>query len=365
MRQALLTVHLILALTAGAVITVLGVTGSIMAFEPEIDRLQHRALMNVVPSGHPHSLLEIGDAVRKATPGVRIDGITVGATLADAYVVSVPRAQVYVDPYTLRVLGRRPNGSGWLASVHQIHLRLFTTAAWGRQIVRWSGVVLVVLLVSGLYLWWPTKRIRLTTGASPFRTWFDLHNAVGVFSLVFLLLLSLTGVFIGFDGVMVPLAYRLTSSTPSAQVSTRVTAVKGARQISPDQALGIAREALPGTSPFYVSVVSPTAAYVVRSRFPEDRTPGGRSLVIIDSYTGRVMFAEGSRTAPAGRRIEILNRAMHTGDIFGLPSKIVMSLASLMAPVQLVSGLMLWLRRKGRVVQRRAVGPRDDRLENQ
>src|SRR5580704_1527360 len=143
MRQALLTVHLILALTAGAVITVLGVTGSIMAFEPEIDRLQHRALMNVVPTGDPHSLLEIGDAVRKASPGVRIDSFTVGATPADAYVVSVPRAQVYVDPYTLRVLGRRPNGSGWLASVHQIHLRLFTTAAWGRQIVRWSGVVLV------------------------------------------------------------------------------------------------------------------------------------------------------------------------------------------------------------------------------
>ena len=112
--------------------------------------------------------------------------------------------------------------------------------------------------------------------------------------------------------------------------------------------LEIARRALPGTFPFYVSVVSPTSAYVVRSRFPEDRTPGGRSLVIIDSYTGRVLFAEGSRTAPGGRRVEILNRAVHTGDLFGLPSKIVMSLASLMAPVQLVTGLMLWARRKRR-----------------
>jgi uncharacterized iron-regulated membrane protein len=348
MRRALLIVHLILALAAGAVITVLGVTGSIMAFEPEIDRVQNAALMTVTPSGNPHSLLEIGDAVRKAYPGERVDGFTVGATPTDACIVSVPRAQVYVDSYTLRVLGRRSNGANWLASVHQIHLRLFTTTTWGRQVVRWSGVVLVFLLVSGLYLWWPTKRVRLTTGASPFRTWFDLHNAVGIFSLVFLLLLSLTGVFIGFDGAMVPLAYQLTRSTPSAQASTRVTAVKGARQISPDRALEIARGALPGTSPFYVPVVSPTAAYVVRSRFPEDRTPGGRSLVIIDSYTGRVMFAEGSRTAPGGRRVEILNRAVHTGDVFGVPSKIVMSLASLMAPVQLVTGLMLWLRRKRR-----------------
>lgn len=345
-RRALLTVHLILALTGGAVITVLGVTGSIMAFEPEIDRLQHRALMNVTPSGPPHSLLEIGDAVRKTYPGERVDGFTVGAAPTDAYVVAVPRTQVYVDPYTLRVLGRRPSGSGWLVSVHQIHLRLSTT--WGRQIVRWSGVMLVLLLLSGIYLWWPAKRARLVTGTSPFRTWFDLHNTVGIFSFVFLLLLSMTGVFIGFDDVTVPLAYTLTGSTPSAQGSTRVTPVPGTRQISPDQALEIARRALSGTFPFYVSVVSPTTAYVVRSRFPEDRTPGGRSLVVIDSYTGRVMFAEGSRTAPGGRRVEILNRAVHTGDIFGLPSKIVMSLASLMAPVQLVTGLMLWVRRKRR-----------------
>jgi uncharacterized iron-regulated membrane protein len=346
MRPVLLTVHLILALVAGAVITVLGLTGSIMAFEPEIDRLQHADLMSVAPSGVPHSLIDIGDAVKKAYPGERVDGFTEGATPADAYVVAVPRAQVYVDPYTLRVLGRRLNGSGWLANVHQIHLRLSTS--WGRQIVRWSGVMLVFLLLSGVYLWWPAKRASLTTGASSFRTWFDLHNVVGIFSLVFLVLLSVTGVFIGFDEVTVPLAYRLTGSTPSVQTSTRIAAAQGARQISPDEALEIARRALPGTFPFYVSVVSPTSAYVVRSRFPEDRTPGGRSLVIIDSYTGRVLFAEGSRTAPGGRRVEILNRAVHTGDILGLPSKIVMSLASLMAPVQLVTGLMLWARRKRR-----------------
>jgi len=348
MRRALLTAHLILALAAGAVIAVLGVSGCIMAFEPEIDRLLNSALMTVTPSGPRHSLLEIGDVVRTAYPGERVDGFTVGATSTDADIVSVPRAQIYVDPYTLRVLGRRSNGANWLARVHQIHLRLFTTATWGRQVVRWSGVALVLLLGSGLYLWWPAKRVRLTTGASPFRTWFDLHNTVGIFSLVFLLLLSVTGVCIGFDQVTVPLSYRLTGSTPSRQVSTRVAVVPTARQISPDRALEIARAALPGTFPFSVSVVSPTTAYVVRSRFPEDRTPGGRSVVIIDSYTGRVMFAEGSRTAPGGRRVEILNRAVHTGDIFGLPSKMVMSLASLMAPVQLVSGLLLWWRRKRR-----------------
>ena len=70
--------------------------------------------------------------------------------------------------------------------------------------------------------------------------------------------------------------------------------------------------------------------------------------MIVNSYSGVVMSVEHSRTAPDGRRVATLNRAIHTGDIFGLPSKIVMSIASIMAPVQLFTGVMLWWRRTKR-----------------
>ena len=66
---------------------------------------------------------------------------------------------------------------------------------------------------------------------------------------------------------------------------------------------------------------------------------------MVDQYTGQVLFAEGSRNAPAGARLVIANRAIHTGDIFGIPSKAVMSLACLMAVAQLASGLLMWLKR--------------------
>ena len=89
----------------------------------------------------------------------------------------------------------------------------------------------------------------------------------------------------------------------------------------------------------------PKAAYQIRSRYPEDLTPGGRSRVIVDQYTGSVLYAEGSRTAPAGTRMVIVNRAIHTGDIFGIPSKVVMSLASLMAAMQVVTGVAMWWKR--------------------
>jgi uncharacterized iron-regulated membrane protein len=102
---------------------------------------------------------------------------------------------------------------------------------------------------------------------------------------------------------------------------------------------------LPDAAPFAVFVPAPKGAYQVRLRYPQDRTPGGRTRVIVDQYTGKVLFAESSPTAPAGTRLVIANRALHTGDIFGLPSKAVMSLASLAAVFQFLSGLVMWWKR--------------------
>ena len=68
--------------------------------------------------------------------------------------------------------------------------------------------------------------------------------------------------------------------------------------------------------------------------------------MIVDQYTGKVLFAEGSRTAPAGARVVIANRALHTGDIFGIPSKTIFSLASLMLVAQAISGIIMWWKRR-------------------
>lgn len=66
----------------------------------------------------------------------------------------------------------------------------------------------------------------------------------------------------------------------------------------------------------------------------------------LDQYTGKVLWVMSSRTAPAGTHLVTLNRAIHTGDLFGMPTKILMSLASLMAVVQVVSGVLMWVRRR-------------------
>ena len=349
MRRILYNLHLFMALAAGVFVILLGLTGSIMAFEPEINRLLHWKLSYVTPQGRLLSLAEIGAAVNKAFPGERIGAYLLPNSPKLSYAVALPRGLAYVNPYSGAILGVQAGGMDFLGYVHQLHLRLLMRSSGdpGKKIMSWVGIVIVFLLLSGLYLWWPLKRLTIRPGAQSRRFWFDLHNTIGVCSIVFLLILAVTGVTIGFERTTVPLFYKLTGSHPSVRPNAPPPPAPGARPIGVDEAMATARTAIPGAEPFLIDVPDRNGAYQIRAHFPEDLTPGGRSFVVVDQYSGKVLFAEGSRSAPAGSRIVILNRAIHTGDIFGVPSKTVMSLASLAIVVQVISGVVMWWKRLG------------------
>lgn len=69
-------------------------------------------------------------------------------------------------------------------------------------------------------------------------------------------------------------------------------------------------------------------------------------MVIIDPCTAKPLFIRNSRTAPLVTRIVNTNRALHTGDIFGLPSKIILSLASLAIAILFFTGSIMWWKRR-------------------
>ena len=352
MRRLVLRLHLTVAAVAGVFLVILGLTGSIMAFEPELTHRLHPALWYVTPGAAPLPLATLAEAALRTVPGTAVTGYALSSSRDLSYQVYVRSHVIYVNQYTGAVLGVGASGPDFLGRVHQLHIRLLWTDRQdrGKSIMSWAGVALLFLGVSGLYLWWPTKRWRLREGPAA-RKWRDLHHVTGIVSLLFLVVLTVTGISIGFDTQIVPLAYRLTGTAPAlmyAQTPLPHSAAQGRPMISPDAAVAAARQALPDATPISVNVPGPTGVYLISARYPEDRTPGGRSRVIVDPYSGAVLAAEGSRTAPAGSRLVTLNRAIHTGDVFGLASKTVMSLASLAVILQAVSGLVIWWGRRGR-----------------
>ena len=342
-RQALVKLHLFGAALAGVFLVILGLTGSIMAFEEELDHATHSRLFKVSPQGTPLSLAELTSRVRTAYPGKPVVTYGIGVSPDLSWSVNVGGTIVFVNPYTGEILGTR-TGPTWLGQIHQAHLRLLSGET-GKTIVLWAGVFMLLLSLSGIVLWWPIKRITINRAAEGRRFWFDIHNAVGVCAFLFVFLMAVTGVVIGFDAWSTPLLYRVSGSQPVRGGLTS-TPIAGARVLTPDEALVIARRQLPGAMPVGINVPGPKTPYRIAFRYPEDRTPGGRSRVYVNQYHGSVVQVESARTTAAGTRLVILNRAIHTGDLFGLPTKALMSLASLAVVAQAVTGLMMWWRRR-------------------
>jgi uncharacterized iron-regulated membrane protein len=352
LRRTLFNLHMIAGLGAALFVVVLGLTGSIMAFEEEIDHATHPHLFYVEGQGRPPlSLTALSTRLAASLPGPVVS-YGMGVTSNRSYSLATPAGIVFVNQYTGEILGIR-NAPTWLSDVHQIHLRLLAGAT-GKTVMSWAGLVTVLLTASGLYLWWPVKRVSIDTAAGGRRVWFDVHNAVGVVSFAFLLVLALTGTIIGFERVTTPWIYSATGSRPYPG-SVAVTPVAGGNLIAPEDAVAIAMRALPGAAAIAVNATSGKAPYRVALRYPEDLTPGGRSRVFVHPYTGAVLQAESSRTTAAGTRVVIANRALHTGDIFGTPTKILMSLASLAAVAQAVTGTLMWWKRPRAVRRRKAV----------
>jgi uncharacterized iron-regulated membrane protein len=362
MRKLIFTIHSWLGLIAGLFLVLLGLTGALMAFEPEIDHLVHHSLSYVTPGEKTLPLATLGRAAIRAFPADTIGGYGPNAAPDLSWAVYLQQRIVYVNPYTGQVLGNLVFPDQWVRwqdKIHQLHTSLALQGT-GKKIVSWAGLALLVMELTGLILWWKQKRFSLrrrsrsrnrTPGQPPAQsrqTWFDWHNMVGIFSSVFILMLTLTGVFIGFERTTVPLVEKWTGTTPLEVPNPKPLYTAGAIAISPDSAMAVACQALPGAFPFNINVPDTGEVYIARCRFPEDRTPGGRSMVIIDPYTAKPLFIRNSRTAPLVTRIVNMNRALHTGDIYGLPSKIIMSLASLAVAVLFLTGITMWWKRRSR-----------------
>jgi uncharacterized iron-regulated membrane protein len=343
MRRALLLLHEWIGLLGAAFLIVIAVSGSALVFENGIDRTLNPALSYVpVPPGGQRLPLE---TLLAGVNGAQPDDPAGGVRIADApdqsfEFSSRARRSTFVDPHTGKILGSRDRQRSFARWVHLLHTR-FVAGGVGEALVGWFSVALLLLAVSGLVLWWPRQILSLGSASSWKRTNFDLHNMLGFYSSPIIVVIALSGILIAFERTTDPVVKRLNPAPDPAPPQS--TPVAGGKRITLDEAVATAQAALPGVFVSNINVpANPKAAYRVLAKFPEDRTPAGRSRVHIDQFSGRVLLIENTRTAPAGTRILNLKRSAHTGDIFGAPTQALYFLVSLGMAVQAISGVSIW-----------------------
>jgi uncharacterized iron-regulated membrane protein len=357
-RKVVLQIHLYLGLFGAIFLLILGVTGSIMAFEGDLDHWLNPKLWYVTARGNPLPEAELIGKVERQFAPARAGAVQFSQqrNLAQMMQLNTGPA-VFVNPYNGSILGERRGPTKMertLGYIHQFHLRLAIDprspiAPAGKVIVSYAGLVLCLLGPTGLILWWRTKRASVQwNAASWFRRCFDLHRCIGIYAGAFLWIAAFTGVLIGFNAAEKAI-YSLTHSAgPSRPRLPRSVPIPGAApigvgHISVDQALETARRTMPAASVDSVFLpLSPAAPFVMVMRVPEETSGSAHSTVAVDQYSGNVLQVHDFLTDSLGYRWIRFNRSIHTGDIWGLPGHIIVSVSSLLLVAMVITGLVIW-----------------------
>ncbi len=301
LRPLLLTLHRYAGLLATLPLILLGISGAMVAFEGEIDRSLNPGFWTVHPQSQTVPWQAIIDAAHSAYPTDAPTLLALPPSPEIAPAVSLKGGlSVTVNPHTGNVLGARRSGDMFIAHLHGFHKNL-RIGPWGSRINGAGALLCVGLSISGLFLWWKRRTVRIKWSATWWRVNFDAHHAAGILGLLPWLLLGLTGAAIAFESVVRPALYHLTSSTPPTPPPLRSKPLPGAKPLTADAALDAAAAALPGARAVILWLPNaPTGAYNVFMKFPEDRTPAGRSRVAIDQFSGAILWIENSRATTTG-----------------------------------------------------------------
>jgi uncharacterized iron-regulated membrane protein len=349
-RKIFLNVHLVLGLLAAVVLIIVGLTGSILAFDGYYDRWLNPSLWRATPQAHRISEASLQSTVQRRYASVAIERIDMADSNSAHVFTLADGTRVFVDPYTGAVLGTRGDAEAgsFLKTVRKLHTRL-GSGYMGRLVVDIATIQVVPLIATGLCLWWKKKRLTVACRQSFPRINWDLHNAVGAYASLFLLLLSVSGFFIAFEGAL----FWVTRSTPqpaSRPVHSRrpfgaVTA--GVPDITVDEALAAADRVFPELPTARIRLPGgPLSTYVIEKYTPQWIAGSARSAVFIDRYSGEVLRVDNARLDTFGYRAYRINLAIHTGEILGLPSRIVLAISSLLLPLLAITGILMWLKRR-------------------
>jgi len=352
-RNLILQVHLWIGIASALFLFLAGASGALLVFEEQIDGILNPGLTRVTPSGNILSLTDLKESLERQYPGYRALGFSLAESPSAAYGAYLQPASgqgigVAVNPYTGKALGVWDQNR-FVQRLHLFHTRLLAGEV-GSDIVAWASVILVLLSLSGLFLWWRSKVFGFHFQSEGAKFQYDLHSTVGVVSMMFLLAFALTGIVVHWEGPARKWANQISKQEVRMPIPAVAKPMPGATPLDPARLLQAARVAVPGARPTGINLPEDEDSPVmVGFKFPEDHTPAGRTRVFLNPYTGGVLSLTSSREAPAAvSYVTRINREIHTGDIGGRPTRIVAAIFSLSLPLLAISGPLLWWYRRQR-----------------
>ena len=375
-RKLLVKVHLYVGLVLGAVLSIAGLTGSLIVFWQPIDAALNPGLL--APDGactesEYRSVDELVAAVRaKLPPSGQLSSLDFPdherPLLWAWYRIQAPQADwediytLFVQPCSGEVTGprlwnsqQRPWGGPLMSALIQLHTSLWLNEGnilFGNHLLSFGSVLLMVSILIGYFLWWPRQSTWISAftikrGSGGKRLTYELHKTFGVCAGLLLLMSLFTGIHLYSPWTdMIDRGVNLLSPvTGLDEPPPMPNPMPDAAPISPWDAMEIATAALPGGRPESIELPSDEhGLYLVTL----DTGAVWKTAVSIEQYRGDIVRMLGPHDATVADRFLGWLFPLHTGRALGLPGRILISVLGLLPTVLYVTGLFLWLGRRRR-----------------
>ena len=341
-------------------VIILALSGAIYLFKPQFEDWVDRPYHQLAVSGQAVSVNQQIATARAAVPGSQFMTYQLPASEASAAIISVSdagvRTLVYVDPYQNTVLKQIAYNDQFMQQVKAFHGALLAGTA-GSVIVELAACWAVILVVTGLYLWWPRTSKgfagvlypRLRQGRRIF--WRDIHGVTGFWLASFTLFLLISG--LPWTTVWGAAFKELRQwNTAPVEQSWSSGAVKAAPAWRPlavervdlsDTVVSAVRE-LELAPPVELSVAASEPLLIKASSLTQNRPK--RATVWLDGEAGNVQRASNFTQKGALDRVIGVGIAAHEGQLFGWFNQLLGVITALGLVLLCVSGTVLWWRRK-------------------
>lgn len=369
----------------------LSITGGIYLFKPQIEDKMYHDLYYVQQGEQQLSSTELMKEVQKNYPNADITSFTPSFAADRSSVVGMndygESVSMYVDPYTGDIIGSMNENDRFMAFIKNLHNGELWGGTLGNRLVELAACWTIILLITGVYLWWPRNkkaifgtllpRLRMSKDKRLF--WRDLHSVTAIWLSLFIVIQLVSGLmwsgvwgnmangFVSKTGAGSPVginaweAHAFPKSTlPTKEIADDVPWAaenmpvpesndKGTTPISIDEVIETVREkqvhpgykvVLPQDSMgVYTVFLSPSQVY------PNRPMPWAQQTLHIDQYDGKALADLGWKDYGILGKLITLGIAFHQGD-FGVTNQLFVLALVIGIVLIVVSGLVMWWKRK-------------------
>ncbi len=370
LKQIFGKLHLWLGLASGLVVLIVAGTGILLVFEDELDEwANHNFYFVSVPQNARRvtvdSMLHSATAFNPALKITRIYAETQAPDRSVVFMAKKGKAQTWniaVDPYTGKVIEGKNISKSFFGVVLDLHRRLCMNEV-GKAITGASCLIFVIMIITGLVLWWPKRwkilkqRSRIAWSSNWKRLNWDLHAVGGFYVHLVLLAIALTGLtwaYPWFNNAI----YLMFDGKPMKKNEAPANIIKQPVQAGYYESIyQQANNKLPYKG--RITMLLPekeNLAITVNKMNREASVNNIIDVLYFEKGTGRLLKENLFKNSSTGSKVRRMVYPIHTGRLYGWPTQIIALIAAMVAFSLPITGLLIYLvgrkKRKARTVKK-------------